>query len=244
MILGVWFYQTAENMDKRTMIVLAVIPVLLGLFLLAANRMFGFSLAWLGFAADSGSVLITPRTNGAESGTAGLNAAEQENASKPAKEIKEKPKLCQPNGVAPLRGSVIISEVAWMGTQNSYSDEWIELKNISAETAHLTGWQLQNKKQRIKIIFETEKIAPGGFFLLERTDDESVPGIAADRIYSGSLANSGENLYLFDGGCVLQDEAAAASKWPAGDNVSKLTMERTADFLWISSKEPGGTPKR
>jgi len=35
-----------------------------------------------------------------------------------------------------------------MGTTVNYNDEWIELKNITAETINLNGWQLQNKSQK------------------------------------------------------------------------------------------------
>ena len=35
-------------------------------------------------------------------------------------------------------------------------------------------------------------IAPGAYFLLERTDDRSVADIAADQVYSGALSNAGE----------------------------------------------------
>jgi len=34
---------------------------------------------------------------------------------------------------------VIINEVAWMGTQTSSSDEWIELKNVSGQDVNLNG---------------------------------------------------------------------------------------------------------
>jgi hypothetical protein len=86
-------------------------------------------------------------------------------------------------------------------------------------------------------------LAPGGFYLLERTDDGAVPEITADKIYSGSLGNSDEALFLFDAACQLQDSVIAAPKWPAGDNTTKKTMERLPGLLWQTSAAPGGTPK-
>lgn len=38
-----------------------------------------------------------------------------------------------------------------------------------------------------------------GFYLLERTDDTTVPNILANHIYTGALSNKGEYLTLFDG---------------------------------------------
>lgn len=154
-------------------------------------------------------------------------------------------KWCALNGASAKTSAVIISEVAWMGSPASYSDEWIELKNIYRGTVDLAGWQLQNKSQSIKISFrEGSLVAGGGFYLLERTDDNSAPSVAADAIYKGSLANSSEILYLFDDNCQLHDFVRGASKWPAGDNVSKRTMERRSDLSWKTSALSGGTPKQ
>ena len=147
-------------------------------------------------------------------------------------------------GNSPVRDKVIINEIAWVGTVGSYNDEWIELKNISGNEINLIGWQLLDEEKQIKIIFEEEVIPAGGFFLLERTDDDSIPNIAADFIYTGSLSNTEEALYLFDKNCHLQDEVMANPDWPAGDNSSKRTMERKNNLEWQTSSEAGGTPKR
>jgi hypothetical protein len=151
---------------------------------------------------------------------------------------------CDTTGARVKVPGVIINEVAWMGTPASYADEWIELKNLFRENVSLEGWQLQNKNKGIKITFKTGSVVPvGGFYLLERTDDATVPDVLADTIYTGSLANSNDALYLFDNYCGLQDTVAAAPAWPAGDNASKRTMERTSGLLWKTSVIPGGTPK-
>lgn len=162
---------------------------------------------------------------------------------KAAKNDKPAVEWCMANN-DPAQREVIINEVAWMGTPKSYSDEWIELKNITGQSIDLAGWQLQNKNQKIKVVFgESDVVAPGGFYLLERTDDDSVAEVAADKIYSGGLGNSDEALYLFGADCRLQDSVIAAPKWPAGDNVTKKTMERMQNLLWQTSSDVGGTPK-
>jgi len=145
---------------------------------------------------------------------------------------------------SPLKNKVIINEVAWMGTQNSSNDEWIELKNISNQTINFSNWQLLDQGEQIKIVFPANtKLESNQFLLLERTDNETVPGIAAELVYVGSLANQNEGLKLFDSNCILQDEVLANPDWPAGDNISKRTMERKSDLTWQTSLNPLGTPK-
>ncbi len=154
-------------------------------------------------------------------------------------------KVCSFNtSQAPNRQGVIISEVAWMGSATSPNDEWIELKNISGSPANISEWQLLDMSDQIKVVFDSGAVIPvGGFYLLERTDDNTVLGITADKIYTGALSNAGEGLRLFDKNCGLIDEVFAAPDWPAGDADYKKTMERTADFSWRTSLEVGGTPK-
>lgn len=145
----------------------------------------------------------------------------------------------------PLRNKIIINEVAWMGNTNSSNDEWIELKNISNQTIDLSNWQLLDQGGQIKIVFPVGvKINTNQILLLERSNDETVPNISADLIYVGSLANQNEGLRLFDNNCQLQDEVFAQPDWPAGDNISKRTMERKADLTWQTSSIINGTPKQ
>ena len=84
--------------------------------------------------------------------------------------------------------SIVINEIAWMGTENSSNDEWIELYNNSEADIDLTGWVLEAADETPSISLEGT-ITAGGYFLLERTDDSSVTGIAADQIYVGALEN-------------------------------------------------------
>ncbi len=149
----------------------------------------------------------------------------------------------------PNKDKVIINEIAWMGTDNSANDEWIELKNLTDSSISLLDWQIFDQKKQIKIIFPSNNIIPAkGFYLLERTDDDSVPDITADFIYTGALNDSDEALYLFDNNCQFQDEAVANSVWPAGDKGERRSMERNSDLNWQTYYGEGengimGTPK-
>ncbi len=141
---------------------------------------------------------------------------------------------------------IIFSELNWVGDKESANNEWIEIKNNSGADIILNGWQILAGDENIKIIFAGEnKISSGGLSLLERTDDNSVPDIAADVIYSGALSNNGAYLKIFDADCNLSDEIDASKKWPAGDSTARKTMERSIlDFSWHTSNSPGGTPKK
>ena len=153
-------------------------------------------------------------------------------------------KLCEKiGGIQPIRNKVIFNEITWMGGVNSANGEWIELKNISGGEINLTGWQILDKDNQIKIIFSSGGMSSAIFYLLERTSDDSVPEARADKIYSGTLNNENEALYIFNKDCQLEDEVLVSPGWPAGDNFSKRTMERRQDFGWQTSANAGGTPK-
>lgn len=119
-------------------------------------------------------------------------------------------------------GDVVMNEIAWMGTTTSYTDEWFELYNTTNQTINLTGWTLRSTDGDPSITL-TGSIEPYGYYLMERTDDNSVPNITADLIYTGNLSNTSENLELRDASGVLIDNV---NSWYAGDNTTKATMER------------------
>lgn len=132
-------------------------------------------------------------------------------------------------------GTVKISEIAWMGTANSANDEWLELKNETSSPVSLDGWTLKAEDGQ-PLITLSGTLAGNGYFLLERTDDDVVPGVAADLIYSGALSNTGEVLVLRDASGIEQDRMNASAGWPAGDNTTKDTMQ-LVDGVWLT-----GTP--
>ncbi|RLQ89917.1 phospholipase D-like domain-containing protein [Planomicrobium sp. Y74] len=146
--------------------------------------------------------------------------------------------------------AVAINEIAWMGTSYSYNNEWIELHNTTNSAIDVNGWTL-NAADGSPGISLSGTIAAGGYYLMERTSDGSVPGVAADLIYTGSMENSGEILELRDASDTLIDSADA---WYAGDNTTKATMERVDPLMdgsqatnWIDSAKTydggNGTPR-
>lgn len=154
---------------------------------------------------------------------------------------------------------VVINEMCWMGTETSANDEWIELYNNQSEEVDLTNWKLTSLDGTPEIDL-SGKIAANGFFILERTDDDTIADIQADQIYKGALGNQGELLQLIDAQGKIIDKIDCSpptiklvegkSSWFEGDNITKQTMERISPKHegsipnnWQLSQLPGGTPK-
>ena len=149
--------------------------------------------------------------------------------------------------VLPL--DVVISEISWMGNNDSYTNEWIELYNKTDSPINLEEWQISSKNNNLEIKLEG-KISENSFYLLERTDNNTVLNVPADKIYKGSLGNKGEVLQLFNASGDLIDLIDCSSGWFAGDNETKQTMERKSPLVlgsdsrnWQDSVEIEGTPK-
>jgi len=144
---------------------------------------------------------------------------------------------------------VVINEIAWMGNEDSHAHEWIELYNNSSSSISLDDWSLISEDGSPKISL-LGAISANDFYLLERTDDKTVPLIVSDLIYKGTLNNKGEYLRLFDDLGNVIDEVDCTNGWFAGDNESKKTMERILPVSegknprdWQTSINKGGSPK-
>ena len=138
----------------------------------------------------------------------------------------------------PACASVRINEIAWMGSAGSANDEWIELANSeSTSSVSLAGWHLKGKDGSPNIALKGE-IAPSGYYLIERTHDESVPDITADLVasFGKGLSNEGETLVLSDASGTQIDMVTSGKDWLriGGSNASKETAQRTQNG-WITA---------
>jgi cysteine-rich repeat protein len=155
---------------------------------------------------------------------------------------------CSPACRVESAGRVVISEVAWMGTNVSAYDEWIELYNLGSTSQSLDGWSLVAADGSPSIAL-SGVIPAGGYFLLERSDDSTVPEVVADVIYTGALSNTFERLLLLDPSGAVVDETPTGDSWAAGDSSSRATMYRVDPYAssWATSTKPYsggyGTPK-
>lgn len=133
---------------------------------------------------------------------------------------------------------VYVSEIAWMGTLEDANAEWIELYN-TGESIDLTGWTLAASDGQPSIAL-AGSIPGGGFFLLERTDDDTVPHVSADQLYTGAMGNAGEVLTLTNAAGVEVDRVDGAGEWAiGGDNTTKYTLQKQGGS-WITAE---GTPR-
>ncbi len=149
--------------------------------------------------------------------------------------------------------SVVINEVAWAGTAADSSDEWVELWNPGGAAVDFSGWVLTDGGD-ITIALEGT-ISPGGFFILERSGDDTLSDIPADQLYTGALSNSGEELTLLDpAGGVIDGAGARGRAWPAGSAAPAFaSMERAAieaaawmtNTGWVvNGRDAAGNPVR
>jgi hypothetical protein len=133
--------------------------------------------------------------------------------------------------------AVVVNEIAWMGSASSSSDEWIELHNDSTNMQDLTGWKITGKGGA-NIALLSGSIPPNGYFLVERSDDGTVPEVKADLVVSfgKGISNDGETLKLVDGGGNTVDTVIGGKNWSkiGGDKTSKQTPQRTPSG-WITA---------
>lgn len=133
---------------------------------------------------------------------------------------------------------IVINEIAWMGTENSANDEWIELFNKTEKDISLEGFSLFLDTKEIKL---EGIIKAHNFYILERTDDDTLPQIKANLIYTGSMKNTGLNIFLKKNGNII-DEALFENGFNVGDNETKQTAERINES-WQTSLNSGGSPQ-
>lgn len=162
---------------------------------------------------------------------------------------------------AAVPGSVVINEIAWAGSVDSSTDEYIELYNNSDQTIDLTNWVINDNHGAYLYKILSGTIAAHGYFLIE-DHEATVSTVTSDAIINMTLANNGQNLELFDAnGLSIDNVNSAGGAWFAGNATTKATMERidpavSGDLAsnWATSTGTGdkssnggafiGTPKR
>lgn len=144
--------------------------------------------------------------------------------------------LAVPLASAETMPRVVINELMWMGSSTSSSDEWIELRNTTAEAIDLTGWhltKLSSGTESTMLTIPSGSIPPYGFFVIANFSAEtSRLAIEPDLVEADvSLVNSKLQVSLYDSIDALVDRADDGSGNPlAGEYVSGVawkSMERT-----------------
>lgn len=147
---------------------------------------------------------------------------------------------CAQNSACITGPSVVINEVAWMGAVGLPADEWIELRNMTNNIINLIGWTL-NASDGEPLINLSGNIQANGYYLLERSNDTTVPTVLADKIYFNAMENDGEILELKDNSSNLIDTAGGIP-WPAGDSTNRLPMIKCGTS-WLTSPTSTSTPR-
>ncbi len=132
---------------------------------------------------------------------------------------------------------VYVSEIAWMGTEISPTNEWIELGNDGDTPVLLDGWILKAKDGSPSIQL-AGTISPHAYFLIERTDDDSVPGVTADLVttFGKGISNEGETLELKDASGGIVDTVKGGKDWKSiGGNAKEKLTPQKQEGKWITA---------
>lgn len=141
---------------------------------------------------------------------------------------------------------VVINELLWMGSSQSSSDEWIELRNTGSDPVDLAGWsltKLSGGKEVTMLTIPSGTIASNGYFLIAHfSADTSRLGAIPDFVRSSvSLVNSKLQIKLYDAAGLLVDAADDGSGSPlAGSYASGSvwkSMERNPSGVDGAAKE-------
>lgn len=140
----------------------------------------------------------------------------------------------------PALAGIYLAEVAWMGSPDDANAEWIELFN-DGEATDLTGFVLGALDGQPSVLL-TGTIGAGATFLLERTDDATVPDVVAGQVYTGGLGNAGEVLELRDASGTLVDRVDGSNGWAiGGSNETKETLQRLGSSgAWVTAAPTPG----
>ncbi len=136
---------------------------------------------------------------------------------------------------AAVPGDVVINELMWMGSSLNSSDEWIELRNMTAAPVDISGWTLFKKSGGntvpMLVIPAGKEISANGFFLISNyaeTDPKSVLAVTPDVVDTDvSLVNSALQVSLADVNGVVIDVADDGSGTP-------LAGKYTSNAVWQS----------
>ncbi|MCR4283758.1 MAG: lamin tail domain-containing protein [Parcubacteria group bacterium] len=171
--------------------------------------------------------------------------------------------------ISTFNSPVVINEVVWAGTADSPSDEWVELYNNTEYDISLDNWILE-AEDGAPYIPLSGIIKAKDYYLIERSDDDTISDIKADlpAPFSGvgnssGLSNGGEVLmlsYKKEGSATTTVDKTVLENnrrvWIGGSTSNYRTMERidslvsgedgsnwgTNNLIIIDGKDAGDFP--
>jgi uncharacterized repeat protein (TIGR01451 family) len=138
-------------------------------------------------------------------------------------------------------GDVVINEVAWMGTQDSSSDEWIELHNTTGVPVDVASWSIYGAATGICLNFAdadgatTTTISAQGYLIYANGQDNvrDSGGTSVVAIWDATIGLNNTapgQIVLYDAsdcaGNAIDTANQSAGGWFAGDSGERKTMER------------------
>lgn len=140
--------------------------------------------------------------------------------------------------------SVVINEIAWMGTGpgiNREFDEWIELYNNTDSEMDLSNWQILIDNKVLKISKIINPIIPAkGYFILERTDDKAISDVTANMFFSETINDTKGRIILKNDLSETVDEIDCSGGWFAGSTLnnqyrSMMRVDSTLPGSWSNN---------
>jgi len=134
---------------------------------------------------------------------------------------------------------VVINEVMWMGSTASPADEWLELRNTTANPIDMSNWRLTNAATSgtdlVLPSFPAPIIPANGYYLISNFSDasaSSILNVAPDDVTTSvSLGNTCASIVLEKSDLTVVDTMGCnGSSYFAGSNSSvKRSLERNVD---------------
>ncbi len=139
-----------------------------------------------------------------------------------------------------VSASVIINEIAWMGTTENWRYEWLELYNDGSQNVTLDNWKIELSRTELDFTINPQGIIPvAGYFLIVSSES-----IFSNYDYNyanlgGKFVNTGQKVVLRDASGNIVDSVDGSDNWKIGggeiigNNTTKKTAQRSGS-LWIN----------
>jgi len=129
-------------------------------------------------------------------------------------------------------GNIIINEINYESNEAVYTDDWVELHNISSEDIDLSGWRLTGTNSFSDFVFRNGSLLEGnGYVILTKSATlfkKIHPTVSTlHGNFTFDLSNEGSTIRLIDSNGILQDEVRYLSSepWPLPANGQGPTLE-------------------
>ncbi len=128
--------------------------------------------------------------------------------------------------VATVHARVIFHEIAWMGTAQSASEQWLELYNSGDKPVSLDGWTIRTESGSVSVQL-AGRLAEGQTLFVAAAEGDTLIGLPVHRTLDASLSRNGEVLRLQDSNGRFIDEVDG---WHAGCSDTFATMQRVYPY--------------